>query len=94
MDDSRSRVRSSSQVVPFFDNGPVLRQMSDLHHRCRKLQFDGVQVISIRMDGLKASIEIADPVMLEEHFEEKGFGVNQEGLVRLVWRKHQGDASD
>lgn len=69
-----------------FDNGPVQRMQIAVMKRIQKLSWDGIEVSSVRFDSFKAVIHVEHAAGLVAQFEDPGFGVIQEGELRIVWR--------
>ena len=69
-----------------FDNGPIQRMQIAVMTRVQGLSWAGIEVNSIRFDSFKAVIHVEHGKGLVAHFEENGFGMMQDGEIRVAWR--------
>tara|TARA_R110000772_G_scaffold58539_1_gene132480 strand:- start:12176 stop:12409 length:234 start_codon:yes stop_codon:yes gene_type:complete len=72
--------------MAWFDNGPIQRMEDEVYKRVRQLGFKGCEVLQVRLDSFKATIQVAEPCGLDAQFEGGGFAGVQWGDVRVVWR--------
>lgn len=84
--------------MPWFDNGPIQRMEDEVYKRVRQLGFSGCEVLQVRLDSFKATIQVAEPCGLVAEFDEGDYAGLRWGCVRVVWRAQraspQGGVSD
>jgi hypothetical protein len=76
----------------YFDNGPIQRMQHAVMSRVVKLSWVGCEVKEIRCDEFKATIRIEPHAAFVAQYSDKGFGVIEEGALRIVWREPGGEA--
>lgn len=79
---------SGPRRFEWFDNGPVQR-MGDQVLRCvRQLGFGGCEVLQVRLDSFKATIQVREPCGIDPpHLDlPGGFRGVQWGDISVVWR--------
>lgn len=85
---------SSGSYARWFDNGPVQRMQIAVMKRVVQLGWVGCEVKEIRFDSFKASIHVEPCSALVAQYSERGYGVVEEGAIRIVWREPGGEAGE